>query len=170
MSRLVLSFFLVSALLAFVPQARAVAFRIKSPDENTIAVGTEITDRNLRYDPKRKELTAILSTANARYAGNGMSASTEDLYFAFPGVAFEPATNILSLTPAGGGEPVPIGEWKKGSIGGHVVLLYETTVFVTIRDRNSLKLALDYDSERTAEGMKKKVEKEASQPVEEQMK
>ena len=155
--------------LPFLP-AHAAAFRVKSPDQNTVAIGSQIDNRVLRYDPKRKELTVVITTSNVRYATTAVPGAPEDIYFTFPGVSFDAATNILSVVPPTGGDPVPIGEWKKGSLGGHAVLLYVTAVLVTVRDRTTMNLALDVDTERTVEGMKKKAEADQEQPVEEKLK
>ncbi|SDT96138.1 hypothetical protein SAMN05444156_1087 [Verrucomicrobium sp. GAS474] len=162
---------LLALALVFLPvlPASATAFRVESPDKNTIGIGGDITNRVIRYDPKRKELNASLTIDYSRYATSG-GLTKEDLFFTFPKVAFDPVTKILSVVPPSGGEAVPIGEWKEGSLGGHAVLLYETSVFVTSRDRTAIRLFLDVDTERTAEAMKKKAAVEESQPVEEKLK
>ncbi|HEY8967016.1 MAG TPA: hypothetical protein VIM58_11255 [Candidatus Methylacidiphilales bacterium] len=164
---LCLLFLLCGALPA---SLRAVAFRVPAVEENTVAIGGEYGNRVLRYDAKRKELTAILTIDYTRYASSNDPAHNEDLYFTFKNVSFDPESKDLTVVPPAGGAPVPIGTWKDGSLGGHVVLLYETTVLVTIRDRTSLKLAMDVDTERTAAGMKAKEKTAESQPVTEPLK
>ncbi len=161
---------LVALALVSAPSLRAETFRVPSPDENTIAIGGEVANRVLRYDAKRKELTAILTVNYSRYATQNSGPDHEDLFFTFRNVTLDPETKVLSVALPSGAEPVPIGVWKDGSLGGHAVLLYETTLLVTTRDRTSIKLAMDIDTERTVEKMKKKAEAAEAEPVTETLK